>query len=174
LEIYILLIFMIVAAIAAIEIHDLLSSVLALSAVGLSLSLAFLILKAPNLAMIQLVVELLCLILLIRATINKDLPLVRDGRWLFNTISSFLFVSVFLLFGFFALKELPLFGFPQMRVSKEYLDSAMGLTGSVNLVTSITMKMRSYDSLGEAVIIFASVIGVFAVMRRGGRVHEKK
>jgi len=172
-EIYLILIFMIIAAIAALEMKDLLSSVIALSAAGLSLSLAFLILKAPNLAIIQLVVELLCLILLIRATIKKDLPLVRDGRWFFNTISTLLFVAVFLFSVYFALKELPVFGSPLMRVSSEYLDKGLSLTGAANIVTAITLKFRGLDSLGEAVLIFVSAIGVLAVMRKVGRLREK-
>ena len=71
---------MIFAAILAIEVKDLLSSVIAMAAVGFALCLAFLILKAPDLAITQLVVELLCLIILIKATIKKDLPLVIEGR----------------------------------------------------------------------------------------------
>ena len=61
-ELYILLIFMIVGAIVAIEVKDLLSSVVAVGAVGLGLSIVFLILKAPDVAITQLVVEILCLI----------------------------------------------------------------------------------------------------------------
>jgi len=95
-ELHILLIFMIIAAIVAIEVKDLLSSVIAVGAVGLGLSLAFLILKAPDLAITQLVVEILCLIILIRATIKRDLPLIRDGRWLFNSFSTLLFIAFFL------------------------------------------------------------------------------
>ena len=164
---------MIVAAIAAVEIKDLLSSVIAMSAVGLSLSLAFLILKAPNLAITQLVVELLCLILLIRATISKDLLPVRDGRWLFNTISSVIFVFVFLTFAYFAFRELPKFGEPLMRIAKEYIEQAPGKTGSTNIVTAIALKFRGLDALCEVTILFTSVIGVLTVLRRVGRTREK-
>jgi uncharacterized MnhB-related membrane protein len=73
-ELHLLLLFMIFAAIVAVEVKDLLSSVIGVGAVGFALCLAFLILKAPDLAITQLVVEILCLIILIRATINKDLP----------------------------------------------------------------------------------------------------
>ena len=97
-ELHILLIFMIFAAIVAIEVKDLLSSVIAVGAVGFALCLAFLILKAPDLAITQLVVEILCLIILIRATINKDLPLVIEGRWIFNTVSTLSFISFILQF----------------------------------------------------------------------------
>src|SRR4030043_670241 len=100
-ELLLLLLFMVFAAVVAVEVEDLLSSVIAVGAVGLGVSLAFLVLKAPDLAITQLVVEILCVIILIRATIKKDLPLVKSGRWFFNTISTLSFIAVFLFFAFF-------------------------------------------------------------------------
>ena len=79
-ELYLLLIFMIIGAVVAVEMKDLLSSVIAVGAVGLGLSVTFLVLKAPDLAITQLVDEILCLIILIRATIKKDLPFSTTGR----------------------------------------------------------------------------------------------
>lgn len=172
-ELHILLLFMISASLVAVETKDLISSVIALSAAGLGLSLAFLILKAPNLAITQLVVEILCVIILIRGTINKDLPLVKSGRWLFNTIATFLFIVCFLIFAYFALKELPVFGNPAMRVSGEYISGGLEKTGSTNLVTAIALNFRSLDALAEAAVLFAAIIGVLAITRKVGKIHEK-
>ena len=168
-ELHILLIFMIFAAIVAIGVKDLLSSVIAVGAVGFALCLAFLILKAPDLAITQLVVEILCLIILIRATINKDLPLVIEGRWIFNTVSTLSFIAIFLLFAWLALKELPGFGEPIMAVVKKYLQEGVSKTGSVNIVTAVILDFRAYDTLGEATVLFTSVIGIMAILRRPGR-----
>jgi multisubunit Na+/H+ antiporter MnhB subunit len=172
-ELQVLLLFMIFAAIAAVEIEDLLSSVIAVGAVGLGLSLVFLILKAPDLAITQLVVEILCLIILIRATINKDLPLIRDGRWLLNTLSTLLFVALFLIFAYFALKELPHFGQPIMRVANEYIKNGLEKTGATNIVAAIILDFRGYDTLGEATILFTAVMAVLAVIRKVGRINER-
>lgn len=173
-ELHILLIFMIFAAVVAIEVKDLLSSVVAVGAVGFALCLAFLILKAPDLAITQLVVEILCLIILIRATIKKDLPLVIEGRWVFNTVSTIAFVALFLFFAWAALREMPRFGDPIMAVVKRYLAEAKVRTGSVNVVTAVILDFRAYDTLGEATVLFTSVIGIMAVLRRPGRKNEKK
>jgi len=172
-ELQLLLLFMIFAAVVAVEVEDLLSSVIAVGAVGLGLSLAFLILKAPDLAITQLVVEILCLIILIRATIKKDIPLIRDGRWFFNTISTLSFIALFLLFAYFALKELPQFGQPIMRVAKEYIEKGLEKTGATNIVAAIILDFRGYDTLGEATILFTAVMGVLAVIRKVGRINEK-
>ena len=168
-EIHILLLFMIFAAVVAIEVKDLLSSVIAVGAVGFALCLAFLILKAPDLAITQLVVEILCLIILIRATLKRDLPLVIEGRWMFNTVSSLLFFAVFLFFAWKALRELPRFGYPLMEVAKKYLQEGTSATGAVNLVSAVILDFRAYDTLGEATVLFTSVIGIMAVLRRPGR-----
>jgi len=168
-EIYLLLLFMIVGAVIAVEVKDLLSSVVAVGAVGLGLSMAFLVLKAPDLAITQLVVEILCLIILIRATIKKDLPFSTSGRWVFNTTFTLLFISIFLTFAYFSLKNLPPFGSAVMRVAKTYVDQGLAKTGAANIVTAIILDYRAYDTLGEATVLFTAVIGVLTVVRRIGR-----
>lgn len=168
-ELQVILVFMIFASIVAVETADLISSLIALSAAGLGLSLAFLILKAPTLAIVQLVVEILCVIILIRATINKDLPLVKDGRWVFNTVSAIFFVACFLLCAWYALQELPTFGYPLMRISKEYLASGSQKSGAANIVSAITLDFRSYDALAEAMILFAAFIGILVITRKTGK-----
>jgi len=164
---------MIFASVVAVEMKDLISSVIALSAVGLGLCIAFLILKAPNLAITQLVVEILCVVVLIRATINKDLPLVIDGRWVFNTASVLLFIACFLVCAYFALGHLPRFGEPLMKASNAYLAGGAEKMGRLNVVSEITLNFRIYDTLAEAAILFAAVIGVLAVTRKMGKIHDK-
>lgn len=173
-ELQLLLLFMVLAAVVAVEIQDLLSSIIAMGAVGLGVSLAFLILKAPDLAITQLVVEILCLIILIRATIKKDIPLVKDGRWFFNTVSTLSFIALFLIFAYFALKELPRFGQPIMKVARYYLEHGLEKTGATNLVASIILDFRGYDTLGEATVLFTAVMGVLSVVRRIGRIKNEK
>jgi multisubunit Na+/H+ antiporter MnhB subunit len=153
----------------AIEVKDLLSSVIAVGTVGFALCLAFLILKAPDLAITQLVVETLCLLILIRATIRTDVPLVIEDRWVFNTVSTLAFVAVFLFCASYALRELPAFGNPIMSVVKRYLEGGVSATGAVNIVTAVVLDFRAYDTLGEVAVLFASVVGILAVLRRQGR-----
>lgn len=168
-ELHVLLIFMIIGAIIAVEVKDLLSSVVAIGTVGLGISLAFLILKAPDLAIAQLVVEILCLIILIRATLKKDLPFSASGRWILNTLITVFFIMLFLIISYFCLKDLPVFGFPIMKVSSIYLQEGLSKTGAVNMIAAIILDFRAYDTLGEATILFTAVVGVLAIMRTKGR-----
>jgi multicomponent Na+:H+ antiporter subunit B len=121
----------------------------------------------------QLVVEILSLIILVRATIRKDLPFSTSGRWLFNTICTVAFLVVFLVIAFISLKGLPAFGNPIMRVSKAYLDSALSKTGAMNVVSAITLNFRALDTLGEATILFTAIIGVLAVARKNPHSKER-
>jgi len=168
-DIYVLLVLMIIGAVIAIEVKDLLSSVIAVGAAGLALSIIFLILKAPDVAITQLVVEILALIILIRATLKKDLPFSTTGRWLLNTIITICFIMIFVAVGVKCFKDLPEFGAPLMRVSKTYIQEGLQKTGATNLVGAVILDYRAYDTLGEATILFTAVIGVLAVVRRIGR-----
>ncbi|MFH1189264.1 MAG: hydrogen gas-evolving membrane-bound hydrogenase subunit E [Candidatus Omnitrophota bacterium] len=171
-EIHLLLLFMIAAAIIAVEAKDLLSSVIAVGAVGIGLCMSFLVLKAPDLAIMQLVVEILSLIILIRATIRKDIPFSTSGRWLFNTLSMAAFAVIFLTAAYFALEKMPSFGYPIAGASDIYIKEGMSRTGAMNMISAITLKYRALDTLGEATILFAAVIGVLAVARKAS--HNKE
>ena len=167
-EIHLILFFMIVAAIIAVEVKDLLSSVIAVGAAGIGICMAFLILKAPDLAIMQLVVEIISLVILIRATIRRDLPFSASGRWIFNTLATLCFMAVFLTVVYFALKDLPPFGEAAMKTSAAYVDNAVIKTGSENVVAAIILNFRAYDTLGEIAIFFTALIGVLAVARHIG------
>lgn len=160
---------MIIGAVIAVVVKDLLSSIVAVGVTGLCVCLAFLVLKAPDLAITQLVVEVLCLVILIRATVRKDLPFSASGRWVFNTAVTAIFIITFLGISYFALKDLPQFGYPIMKVADIYLKQGLIKTGATNLVSAVILDYRAYDTLGEATILFTAVIGVLAIMRKVGR-----
>lgn len=160
---------MIIGAIIAVESHHLLSSVIAVGAVGFGLSIVFLLLGAPDLALTQLVVEILALVILIRATVAKTVPENYRGRELLVYGTAIVFSVVFAVFSYHALKALPEFGFPLMKVAKTYIEQGLLKTGAMNLVAGIILDFRGYDTLGEATILFTAVVGTLAILRSRGR-----
>ena len=77
-ELYVLLAAMLVAALAAIEIKDLLAAAVSLGIVGFSVSIIFMLLQAPDLAIVQIVVETLTVVFfaaVILRTTNTDTTL---------------------------------------------------------------------------------------------------
>lgn len=166
---YILLVLMILGAIIAVEVPDLLSSVVAVGTVGLGLSIVFLLLKAPDVAITQLVVEILTVIILMRATLRRDLPSSPSSGRAPGAVIALGFIVVLVLVAMAGFKNLPPFGEPIMRVASTYLEQGLSKTGAGNLVTSVILDFRAYDTLGEATVLFTAVIGVLAVVRRIGR-----
>ena len=142
LEIHLILIFMIAAAAIAVAAKDLVSSVIAVGGVGIGLCMAFLALKAPDLAITQLVVEILSLIILVRGTIRRDLPFSTSGRWYFNTTATLVFLAAFLTCAFFIVRDLPAFGAAGMRVSDKYIALTLAEGKSLNVVETIALHFR--------------------------------
>jgi len=170
----ILLFLMVIGAIIAIETTNLLSSIICVGAVGFLLSIAFLFLGAPDIAITQLVVEILCLVILIRATISRDLTAVSGDREFFGMVVTVVILAVVLLVGVSVLADFPAFGESVLdRIedtpSQAYLRHGPARTGVTNIVTAILLDFRGYDTLGEATVLFCSVIGALTVLRRRAR-----
>jgi len=175
-QLYALLVFMIVGSVIAIETRNLLSAVISVSAVGFALSVAFLFLGAPDIAITQLVVEVLVLIILIRGTILIDNTAIETHRDTLAVVSSLIFFGLLLGFGamIFASEGFPEFGEPLMRVSKVYVQTGLPATYAANIVTAVILDFRAYDTLGEATVLFASILGALALLRRDGKVSRRE
>jgi multicomponent Na+:H+ antiporter subunit B len=171
-ELYVMLGLMIVGAVIAIEVRNLLSAVITVGVVGLGVSVIFLLLKAPDIALTQLVVEIMAVIIMIRSTINLRIGDVDSGTRPFGSILGLALVVLMCFAALPVLKEFPAFGEPLMRVSRFYAAHSVAGTGAVNSVTSIVLDFRGYDTLGEATILFTAVVGVVTVMRIRGRKSE--
>jgi len=170
----VLLVFMIIGSIIAIETRNLLSAVISVGVVGFALSIVFLLLRAPDLAITQVVVEVIALILLIRGTISLDNTAIEKHRDTFALVASLIFFGIFLAFGWVALQHLPKFGEPLMKVSQGYLQRGLQRTGAANIVMSIVLDFRGYDTLGEATVLFTSILGAFVVLRKRGRKKKEE
>lgn len=171
-----LLFFMIIAALIAVETADLLSSIISVGAVGFLLSIAFLLLGAPDIAITQIVVEVLCLIILIRATINRDLTTISGDREFFGMVITMVIVFALFIVGQRVVSMLPPLGVPVMdriasTASAEYLAHGLQKTGDGNIVTAILFDYRAYDTLGQAAVFFCGILGAMTVLRR--KAHKK-
>jgi len=167
---YILLFFIIIAAIIAVETKDLLSSVICIGAVGFGASLMFLFLRAPDIAITQIVIEVLGLIILIRACISRDLTFISGDREFFGVVVSVVIVFVIFLAGIKVFETLPEFGIPvfaeaTQAASQTYISQGLAKTGAANLVASVILDFRAYDTLGEATVLFTSIIGATVILR---------
>lgn len=171
---YILLLFIIIAAIIAVETKNLLSAVICVGAIGFGGSLMFLFLRAPDIAITQIVVEVLGLIILIRATISRDLTFISGDREFFGTVVSVVVVFVIFLAGIHVFGTLPDFGTPVFThvpdaASQTYIAEGLDKTGAANIVASVILDYRAYDTLGEATVLFTAIIGAMVILRGKSR-----
>ena len=175
--ILLLLLFMIAGAVVAIETPNVLYSIISLGAVGFLLAIAFLFLGAPDIAIAQMVVEVITLVILLRATVSlKTAPVsgFREFVGIVSVVAVILLLTV-LTMGMFA--EFPAFGSSVMdRVadapSNTYLRDGLMKTGAPNIVTAVLLDFRAYDTLGEATVLFCAVLGALTILRLKARKKE--
>lgn len=166
---YALLAFMIIGSLIAIETSDLLSAVICVGAVGFALSVIDLLLGAPDLALTQVVVEVLALVLLLRVIITRHDETHETHKDTFAVGSVMLLLGGLLAGCFYAFHYMRPFGRPLMSMAGAYLEESIARTGAVNAVMAILLDFRAYDTLGEATVIFASIIGALVILRKVGR-----
>jgi multicomponent Na+:H+ antiporter subunit B len=171
---FILLVLMLIAAIVAVETKDLLSSVVCVGAIGFGSAVMFLFLRAPDIALTQVVVETLSLVILIRVVISRDRTFISGERELFAVVVSIIILFLISLIGAEILENLTPFGntpFVQSAdfPSRVYLENGIKNTGAMNIVTAVYLDYRVYDTLGEATVLFTSVVGAVVLLRRKSR-----
>lgn len=169
---YALMGFMLLASVIAIEARDLLSTVISVAAAGAGLAIIFLMLGAPDLAITQVVVEVVSMVLLIRVAVRRDDTTIDRARDMFNVAAGLVFMGILVVASVYAFRVMTPFGEPLMKVSGSYLEQGFGRTGAANAVTAVLLDFRAYDTLGEATVIFAAVVGTYAVLRHVGRRKE--
>jgi multicomponent Na+:H+ antiporter subunit B len=169
-----LLLFMIIAAIVAIETRDLLASVISVTAVGFGVIVAFFYMRAPDVAIVPIVVEVLVLVILIRATLRVGLKTFIGNRDFFGMMVTLAMLLVIFLATIRVFNDLPAFGEPVISKmvdapSRVYIANGLKETGAANIVTAVLLDYRAYDTLGEATVLFTSIIGAIAIIRRKAR-----
>jgi len=177
----ILLIFMITGAIYALFASDLLSALISCGLVGYGLVICFLLLKAPDLAIVQIVVETITLIIMVAVVLDstrhdlREKMIVKEkgdtyinAKYVFNVMTVLILALFFLFFFNQAIGSLESFGDHTTRMATAYINGGAEKTGSANLVTGIIFDFRGYDTLGEVTVLFTAVVGVLTILRLKG------
>jgi len=164
--------FMILGALYAIHAKDLLSSVIACAIVGYSLVICFLLLKAPDLAIVQIVVDTITLIIMVAVVINssrEESYSKLDTQGYVSAITGILIIVILLYFFIVSIQTLDILGKSSLRMAKYYIEGAAQKTGSANLVTGVVFDFRGYDTMGEAIVLVTAVLGVLTILRLKGK-----
>ncbi|MBN1595519.1 DUF4040 domain-containing protein [candidate division FCPU426 bacterium] len=174
----ILLVLMIISALIALETENLLSAIISLGAIGLLLSITFLFLGALEIAITQIVVEVLLLLILIRATLHRDFRSPVDHRERFGMLVGVTLIILLSVFAVRVFSTFPDFGssvmdrFPDTP-ALTYLREGLQRTGAPNIICAVILDFRAYDTLGEITILFCAIVGSLAILRRSAHKRPK-
>lgn len=159
---------MIIAAIASAVLKKYLHAIIALSAVGYLVSLVYIYLKAPDLAMTQILVETLTTIIFLlvivrvpqifrekisRTTMAKDL-----------VIASAVSLTVLILL----LNATHEIVYPLESLSYYFVEKSLPLAGGHNIVNVIIVDFRGYDTLGEISVLCLAALGTYNLISSRG------
>jgi multisubunit Na+/H+ antiporter MnhB subunit len=161
--------FMILGALYAIHAKDLLSSVIACAIVGYSLVICFLLLRAPDLAIVQIVVDTITLVAVVINSSREESYSKLDTQGYISAVTGILILLILLYFFTVSIQTLDVLGKSSLRMAKYYIEGAAQKTGSANLVTGVVFDFRGYDTMGEAVVLVTAVLGVLTILRLKGK-----
>jgi multisubunit Na+/H+ antiporter MnhB subunit len=163
---------MILGALFAIHAKDLLSAVITCGIIGYGLVICFLLLRAPDIAIVEIVADTITLIIMVAVvlnTANEEKFVKMDSRNYIFAILGLIVAAVLFYFFYQATRNLSVFGEGTLRMADAYVEGAAEKTGSANLVTGVVFDFMGYDTLGEATVLVTAVLGVLTILRIKGK-----
>jgi multicomponent Na+:H+ antiporter subunit A len=152
-----------IAALAVTLATQPLSAVLTLGLVGLLVSFLFVVLRAPDLALTQLLIETASLILFL--LVIRYLPSFRRERlsWWVRGRD----VAVSLMVGGLVVILLLIANSDTLypSIASYFLEHSLRLGGGRNVVNVIVVDFRGYDTMGEITVLTIAAIGVYTLIR---------
>lgn len=86
-----------------------------------------------------------------------------------RTILTLYLLGLIIILFSFTVAEMPPFGSPDNpafnEVPQRYLAEGVAETGAVNIVSSVIIDYRAFDTLGEATVLFVAIAAVIATLK---------
>jgi multisubunit Na+/H+ antiporter MnhB subunit len=153
-----------VSAIATVRSRSRLSAIISLGVVGIAVTLFFVFYSAPDLALTQLLIEVLTVILLVlvffrvkpdQMAANEDVRR-KAGRWVLAIGMGIFGAGLVLASYFYQVGP---------SISPYFLANSIPIGQGGNVVNVILVDIRGYDTLGEITVLGLAAIGGYAVLR---------
>jgi len=155
-----------ICSLIVIRTRDLLSGAIILGVGGVFVAWVFFALQAPDLGLVQLIIEVvkMCVLILV---VSRTFRYAGQSESLSSR--ALLAALLGLTYGVFLIVVLPSltpYGGELSPLASRYATEGAALTGSRNLVTSVLFGFRAYDTIGEISVLFVSILGIGVVLRR--------
>ncbi|WP_418771359.1 DUF4040 domain-containing protein [Halorientalis halophila] len=167
----VLLALVLACAVATAILRDVLAAIIAFAAYSLGIAIIWVLLQAPDVGLTEAAVGAGVTTVLFLLTIAKTVR--PPGEAILEPLDPKGLLVAVLLVGVLAttLGALPPVGAEDTAVATSevtnyYLDNAYEETEVKNAVTAVLAAYRGFDTLGEAVVVFAAGVGLLVVLGR--------
>ncbi|PWW29730.1 multisubunit sodium/proton antiporter MrpA subunit [Cytobacillus oceanisediminis] len=162
------------AAITILFVKSRMTSIILLGAVGYTVSLFFVIFRAPDLALTQLVIETISVSLFLLAFYH--LPKLRhEERIRFKMTNALISVGVGAIVTMIALSAHSNKMFDS--IAQYYVENTYKEAAGKNMVNVILVDFRGFDTMFEITVLGIAALGIFAMIKlrlEGGKKNENK
>ncbi len=154
----------VIGSVAILFARSRLTSIIILGAVGYTISLFFVLLRAPDLALTQLVIETISVSLFLLCFFHLPLMASRkEERMTFKLNNALISIGVGVIVTLIALSahSNKLFD----SISNYYLENAYKEAGGKNVVNVILVDFRGLDTMFEISVLSIAALGIFAMIK---------
>ncbi|MXY92394.1 MAG: DUF4040 domain-containing protein [Caldilineaceae bacterium SB0664_bin_27] len=160
----VLILLMVVSAYVTVRIRTRLGAIVSLGVVGVSVTLFYVFFSAPDLALTQLLIEVLTVVLLV-LVFTKLPPDIRPPMQKLKQTRNVLVALAAGAFGFF----LVLFNTSEAMqaarsISDYFLHNAVPEGHGTNVVNVILVDFRAFDTMGEITVLALAALGGYALL----------
>jgi multicomponent Na+:H+ antiporter subunit A len=160
----ILALVMVIGSVSILFAKSRLTSIIILGAVGYTVSLFFVLFRAPDLALTQLVIETISVALFLLCFFHlPKLVRIKEERMRFRLNRALVSVGVGVVITLIALSSHSQKLFEP--ISGYYLENAYKEAGGKNVVNVILVDFRGLDTMFEITVLGIAALGIFAMIR---------
>jgi multicomponent Na+:H+ antiporter subunit B len=179
-----LVVFVVSTAVATAVLRDIVASIAVFAAFSLGISVIWLVLQAPDVALTEAAVGAGIMSVLLLVTVAKTARASDEGALVSVNPRALAAVGLLLLVLVSTVPALPEVGSEeapalQKTVDGEltpygyYVEEAYNETGVENSVTAVLVYYRGFDTFGEATVVFSAVVGVLVALGGSRRWGEE-
>jgi multicomponent Na+:H+ antiporter subunit B len=178
---FLLLLFLVICAMVAIYLKDLLSAIMILCVYSLVMAIVWARLNAVDVSITEAAVGAGITTVLLIAALSRTKrgeedreQKIEDRGQKTDRAHSFFALLIVIVTGavlVYGTLDMPDFGDPEapatVHVSPRYIEKSYEETGVINFVTAVLASYRGFDTLGEVTVIFTAGMCVILLLRRG-------
>lgn len=156
-----LCILLIITGISLLVNRQFLINMISLAVLGIIMSGIFVMQGAPDVAMTQLLIEILTVIIVVitlRKSTHKTIPISKKQKTVHGVLAILIGLILTVMLLLITNQNL------DTQLSNYYINNSLNLAHGHNVVNVILVDFRAFDTLGEALVIFATALAIWLIV----------